>query len=118
MTSTLARPLGRPEIARDLRELGLPTEETYLVHSSLRHVGTLADGPEHLHDKQRKLVASSAFNAAVKWIDRINKAYIERGLDPSRCWTPAVDGVPRSWRRPSPPETPRPPAPIARGPRT
>lgn len=44
---------------------------------------TSIDGPEHLHDKQRKLVASSAFKAAVYWIDRINKAYIERGLDPS-----------------------------------
>ncbi len=32
------------------------------------------DGPEHLHDKQRKLVVSSDFNVAVKWIDRINKA--------------------------------------------
>lgn len=44
---------------------------------------TSIDGPEHLHDKQRKLVASSAFKAAVYWIERINKAYIERGLDPT-----------------------------------
>ena len=44
---------------------------------------TSIDGPEHLHDKQRKLIASSAFKAAVHWINRINAAYIERGLDPS-----------------------------------
>jgi hypothetical protein len=44
---------------------------------------TSIDGPEHLHDKQRKLVASSAFKAAVHWIKRINKAYGERGLDTS-----------------------------------
>ena len=44
---------------------------------------TSIDGPEHLHDKQRKLVASSAFKAAVYWIERINKAYVERGLDPT-----------------------------------
>jgi His-Xaa-Ser system radical SAM maturase HxsB len=44
---------------------------------------TSIDGPEHLHDKQRKLIASSAFKAAVHWINRINQAYIERGLDPS-----------------------------------
>lgn len=44
---------------------------------------TSIDGPEHLHDKQRKLIASSAFKAAVHWINRINEAYIERGLDPS-----------------------------------
>lgn len=44
---------------------------------------TSIDGPEHLHDKQRKLVGSSSFKAAVHWIKRINQAYIERGLDPS-----------------------------------
>ncbi|MBP6834981.1 MAG: His-Xaa-Ser system radical SAM maturase HxsB [Deltaproteobacteria bacterium] len=44
---------------------------------------TSIDGPEHLHDKQRKLIGSSAFKAAVHWIKRINQAYIERGLDPS-----------------------------------
>lgn len=44
---------------------------------------TSIDGPEHLHDKQRKLVGSSSFKAAVHWIKRINQAYVERGLDPS-----------------------------------
>lgn len=44
---------------------------------------TSIDGPEHLHDKQRKLIGSSSFKAAVHWIKRINQAYVERGLDPS-----------------------------------
>lgn len=44
---------------------------------------TSIDGPEHLHDKQRKLVGSSAFKAAVHWIKRINEAYAQRGLDTS-----------------------------------
>lgn len=44
---------------------------------------TSIDGPEHLHDKQRKLVGGSAFKAAVHWIKRINEAYGQRGLDPS-----------------------------------
>ena len=44
---------------------------------------TSIDGPEHLHDKQRKLVASSSFKAAVYWIKRINQAYGDMGLDTS-----------------------------------
>lgn len=44
---------------------------------------TSIDGPEHLHDRQRKLVGQSAFKAAVFWIRRINQAYAEQGLDTS-----------------------------------
>ena len=64
--------------------LALMTEEklAWLLDRKVQ-ICTSIDGPEHLHDKQRKLVASSAFKAAVYWIDRINKAYLERGLDPS-----------------------------------
>lgn len=52
----------------------------YLLEHKVQ-ICTSIDGPEHLHDKQRKLVASSAFKAAVYWIGRINKAYEEIGLD-------------------------------------
>ncbi len=52
----------------------------YLLEHKVQ-ICTSIDGPEHLHDKQRKLVASSAFKAAVYWIARINKAYEEIGLD-------------------------------------
>ena len=54
---------------------------------------TSIDGPEQLHDKQRKLPAlkiaggensgGSAYRAATEWIPRINAAYAQRGLDTS-----------------------------------
>src|SRR5262249_749849 len=44
---------------------------------------TSIDGPEHLHDKQRKLPGLSAHKAATHWIKRINEAYQEMGLDPT-----------------------------------
>jgi aminoglycoside 3-N-acetyltransferase len=49
MTSTMAL-IGPQPLADDLRHLGLPPGETYLVHSSLRTVGRLEDGPETLLD--------------------------------------------------------------------
>ena len=42
---------------------------------------TSIDGPQHLHDKQRKLPTMSSHETAVKWIRRINEAYGEMGLD-------------------------------------
>jgi uncharacterized protein len=44
---------------------------------------TSIDGPKAIHDKQRKLPTLSAFDATTPWIERINQAYRERGLDPS-----------------------------------
>jgi His-Xaa-Ser system radical SAM maturase HxsB len=50
---------------------------------------TSIDGPEDLHDRQRKLPLApgetgspSAFRAATGWIRRINEAYVAAGLDP------------------------------------
>ncbi len=40
--------LSRAEIRSDLSMLGLPVGSTYLIHSSLRRVGPLADGPSTL----------------------------------------------------------------------
>lgn len=81
---------------RRAREVGKSIEFTMVSNLSLMdeaklsflldhrvQICTSIDGPEHLHDKQRKLIASSAFKATVHWIERINKAYVERGLDPS-----------------------------------
>jgi aminoglycoside 3-N-acetyltransferase len=48
MTSTDVRLLGRPQMARDFAALDLPREGVYLVHSSLRQVGRLTDGPRTL----------------------------------------------------------------------
>lgn len=45
---------------------------------------TSIDGPEELHNAQRKLPQThNAFQAAAKWIKRVNEAYIEIGLDPT-----------------------------------
>ncbi|HWA72738.1 MAG TPA: His-Xaa-Ser system radical SAM maturase HxsB [Polyangiaceae bacterium] len=44
---------------------------------------TSVDGPEHLHDRQRKLPGLSAFRSSTHWIQRINDAYRERNLDPT-----------------------------------
>ena len=49
MTPTITL-VGAEQLADDLRHLGLPTSGTYLVHSSLRTVGTLEDGPATLLD--------------------------------------------------------------------
>ena len=40
--------LSQAEIRSDLSMLGLPVGSTYLIHSSLRRVGPLADGPSTL----------------------------------------------------------------------
>ncbi|MFO0598966.1 MAG: His-Xaa-Ser system radical SAM maturase HxsB [Myxococcaceae bacterium] len=44
---------------------------------------TSIDGPEHLHDLQRKLPGGKAHELAVKWIRRINQAWADQGLDPT-----------------------------------
>lgn len=44
---------------------------------------TSIDGPEHLHDSQRKLPGGNAHQHAAKWIRRINQAWSDMGLDPT-----------------------------------
>jgi aminoglycoside 3-N-acetyltransferase len=48
-----ASTLDRGDVAADLRALGLPPDETYLIHSSLRRVGPLPEGPKTLLDALR-----------------------------------------------------------------
>ena len=43
---------------------------------------TSIDGPEALHNKQRILAGGNAWQAATKWIKRINEEYAKMGLDP------------------------------------
>jgi His-Xaa-Ser system radical SAM maturase HxsB len=64
--------------------LSLMDEEklAYLVDNKVQ-VCTSIDGPEHLHDKQRKLPGMSAHQKATHWIRRINDAYAKMGLDPT-----------------------------------
>jgi len=55
---------------------------SYLVGKKVQ-ICTSIDGPEHLHDKQRKLPKLSAHKAATHWIKRINDEYEKMGLDTS-----------------------------------
>ena len=62
--------------------LSLMDEEklAYLLQHKVQ-ICTSIDGPEHIHDKQRRLPGLSAHRAATTWIKRINDAYREMGLD-------------------------------------
>ncbi len=64
--------------------LALMDEEklAYLIDRKVQ-ICTSIDGPEHVHTKQRILVGGNSHREAVKWIERINKAYIDIGLDPT-----------------------------------
>lgn len=64
--------------------LALMDEEKlkYLVDHKVQ-ICTSIDGPEAIHTKQRLLVGGNAHREAVRWIERINKAYIDLGLDPT-----------------------------------
>jgi uncharacterized protein len=64
--------------------LSLMDEEKleYLTRNKVQ-ICTSIDGPEHVHDKQRKLPGLSAHKAATTWIRRINDAYKAMGLDPT-----------------------------------
>lgn len=64
--------------------LSLMDEEKlkFLLENKVQ-ICTSIDGPEHLHDKQRRLPGLSAHKKAVEWIRRINVAYGEMGLDTS-----------------------------------
>jgi uncharacterized protein len=64
--------------------LSLMDEEklAYLVGRKVQ-ICTSIDGPAALHTKQRVLVGGSSHAQATRWIERINKAYVDLGLDPS-----------------------------------
>ncbi|MCA9681468.1 MAG: His-Xaa-Ser system radical SAM maturase HxsB [Myxococcales bacterium] len=53
----------------------------YLLSNKVQ-LCTSIDGPEQLHNAQRKLPQThNAYQAATKWIKRVNEAYGEMGLD-------------------------------------
>jgi His-Xaa-Ser system radical SAM maturase HxsB len=54
----------------------------FLVNHKVQ-ICTSIDGPEALHNKQRVLIGGNSHAMAKKWIERINKAYIDIGLDPT-----------------------------------
>lgn len=53
----------------------------FLVDNKVQ-ICTSIDGPEPLHLKQRVLPQANSHAVTVEWIERINKAYIDLGLDP------------------------------------
>ena len=55
---------------------------SFLVDNKVQ-ICTSIDGPEAIHTKQRVLVGGNSHASAVRWIEKINKAYINIGLDPT-----------------------------------
>jgi His-Xaa-Ser system radical SAM maturase HxsB len=76
------KPVGKQLEFTMVTNLSLMDEEklAYLLDHRVQ-ICTSIDGPEHLHDKQRRLPGLSAHQVATKWIRRINEAYREKGLD-------------------------------------
>ena len=67
----------------ELMMIGGAAAGTFLLANKVQ-MCTSIDGPEQLHNAQRKLPTTlNAYQAAAKWIKRINEAYIEMGLDPT-----------------------------------
>ncbi|MCB9568251.1 MAG: His-Xaa-Ser system radical SAM maturase HxsB [Myxococcales bacterium] len=64
--------------------LALMDEEklAYLMANKVQ-ICTSIDGPEKLHNAQRKLPTMDAHQQAVRWIHRINQEYEAAGLDPT-----------------------------------
>jgi His-Xaa-Ser system radical SAM maturase HxsB len=58
-------------------------------------ISTSLDGPEHLHNKNRPVTGCNSYGETVRWIKRINAAYIEKGLDPNTYHVEALLTVSR-----------------------
>ncbi len=56
---------------------------------------TSLDGPQDLHDRLRPRPAGSSHEKVVAWIERLNAAYRERGLDPNLYHVDALVTVAR-----------------------
>ncbi|MFO0550524.1 MAG: His-Xaa-Ser system radical SAM maturase HxsB [Polyangiaceae bacterium] len=54
----------------------------YLLDRKVQ-ICTSIDGPEPLHIKQRVLSTGNSHRITAQWIERINKGYIDLGLDPT-----------------------------------
>ncbi|MBI5482696.1 MAG: His-Xaa-Ser system radical SAM maturase HxsB [Deltaproteobacteria bacterium] len=59
-------------------------------------VCTSLDGPEPLHNRNRKWSEGNAHAATVEWMKRINDAYVDRGLDPNLYHVEALLTVTRA----------------------
>ena len=79
-----AQELGKQLQFTMVSNFALMTEEKldFLVAHRVQ-LCTSIDGPEALHNAQRKLPTMDAHQRAVHWIRRINQRYVEMGLDPT-----------------------------------
>ena len=79
-----AQELGKQLQFTMVSNFALMTEEKldFLVAHRVQ-LCTSIDGPEALHNAQRKLPTMDAHQRAVHWIKRINHRYIDMGLDPT-----------------------------------
>lgn len=57
---------------------------------------TSLDGPQDLHDANRPFAGGSSHAETVRWMDRINRAYLDRGLDPDLYHVEALLTVTRA----------------------
>lgn len=81
--STLAKQRGKRVMFSLVSNLSLMDDEklAYLIEHRVQ-ISTSLDGPKDLHDKNRYLAKSSAYDKTVEWMARINQAYVDAGLDP------------------------------------
>jgi His-Xaa-Ser system radical SAM maturase HxsB len=56
---------------------------------------TSIDGPKPLHDRNRPLVGTSSYDETLRWMERINDAYEQRGLDRSLAYVNALATISR-----------------------
>jgi His-Xaa-Ser system radical SAM maturase HxsB len=77
--------------------LSLMDEEKlkFLVDSGVQ-VCTSLDGPQDLHDANRPFAGGSSHAETVRWMERINEAYRDRGLDPDLYHVEALLTVTRA----------------------
>ncbi|MEM7448018.1 MAG: His-Xaa-Ser system radical SAM maturase HxsB [Myxococcota bacterium] len=79
-----SRRLGKELEFTMVSNLALMTEEklSWLLEHRVQ-ICTSIDGPQDIHDKQRKLAGGSSHEVASGWIRRINEKYSELNLDPT-----------------------------------
>jgi His-Xaa-Ser system radical SAM maturase HxsB len=58
-------------------------------------VCTSLDGPEDLHNANRPMAHGNAHAETLRWMERINRAYVDRGLDPALYHVEALATVTR-----------------------
>ncbi|GMV44156.1 MAG: hypothetical protein AMXMBFR64_58720 [Myxococcales bacterium] len=77
--------------------LSLMDEEklAYLIDRRVQ-ICTSLDGPEDIHNQNRKWAGGNSFQTALSWVRRINQAWDEAGLDPTLYRVEALPTVTRA----------------------